>query len=95
MIINGIDIWKNLKALNICVVVRSLLWLYVEKERFIYDPKNKFEKGDNIKFNWKYRYYLNNGKKDRREFIFEQIDNDNVVDTKCGEALNLYWLKKC
>ena len=66
MIINGIDIWKNLKALNICVVVRSLLWLYVEKERFIYDPKNKFEKGDNIKFNWKYRYYLNNGKKNRQ-----------------------------
>tara|TARA_B110000211_G_C13982049_1_gene509875 strand:- start:240 stop:518 length:279 start_codon:yes stop_codon:yes gene_type:complete len=88
--IEEINIWKELKALRIGVVVRSLIAMYVDWERMWYDPKNNFTKGDKVKLNWKYRYHFN--KKDNRVFVFDKIDQDNVVDMADGEVYNLYWL---
>lgn len=90
--IEEINIWKELKALRIGVVVRSLIAMYVDWERMWYDPKNKFTKGDKVKLNWKYRYHFN--KKDNRIFVFDKIDQDNVVDMADGEVYNLYWLTR-
>lgn len=87
-----INIWKELKALRIGVVVRSLIAMYVDLERMWYDPKNKFTKGDKVKLNWKYRYYFN--KKDNRIFVFHKIDQYNVVYMGAGEVYNLYWLTR-
>lgn len=90
--IEEINIWKELKALRIGVVVRSLIATYVDWERMWYDPKNKFTKGDKVKLNWKYRYHFN--EKDNRIFVFDKIDQDNVVDMADGEVYNLYWLTR-
>ncbi len=88
--IEEINIWKELKALRIGLVVRSLISMYVDWERMWYSPKNKFTKGDKVKLNWKSRYHFN--KKDNRVFVFDKIDQDNVVDMTDGEVYNLYWL---
>jgi len=91
--IEKISIWKELKALRIAVVVRSLIERYIDWERMWYEPKNKFVKGDKVKLNWRYKYHLENTKQHLR-FVFDKIDDDNVVYMECGEMYNLYWLTR-
>jgi hypothetical protein len=91
--IKDINVWKELKALHIGVVVRSLIDSYIDWERMWYEPKNKFVKGDKVKLNWKYKYHLENTKQ-HLVFVFDKIDDDNVVDMECGETYNLYWLTR-
>jgi hypothetical protein len=91
--IEEINIWKELKALRIGVVVRSFIYKYIDWERMWYEPKNKFVKGDKLRLNWRYKYCLENTKQ-HLVFVFDKIDNDNVVDMKCGETYNLYWLTR-
>jgi hypothetical protein len=91
--IEEINIWKELKALRIGVVVRSFIYKYIDWERMWYEPKNKFVKGDKVRLNWRYKYCLENTKQ-HLVFVFDKINNDNVVDMECGETYNLYWLTR-
>jgi hypothetical protein len=82
--------WKQ--ALNIPVVVRRLLYKYVDWERMWYEPKCKFVRGDKVKLNWKYKIFVYDGKYPKDVWTFDKIDKDNVVDTIEDVTYNLYWL---
>ena len=84
----------NLNWYNPLHVLYMILYAYVDWERMWYEPKNNFKQGDKVKLNWRYWAHLADENDMSKRFIFDEIDMDGVVDTKCGETYSLYWLTK-
>ena len=77
------------KPFTIHVVMRGLLFKYVDWERMWYNPKCNFKKGDKIKLNWKAKVM---GYEMEKSMTFLKVDKDGVVDTKEKDSWNIYWL---
>lgn len=76
--------------------IKNLIYKYVDWERTWYNPNPKLElkKGDKVKLNWKAKSHLGNIDINKGIMIFDNIDENDVVEMESGECYNLYWLKR-
>lgn len=94
LVSRDVNFWHELRALRFGVVASILLSKYVRWEKGWYRPKNKFVKGDRVRYNWRYRHHLLHLEETQPPpvFVVDRVDAGNAVITEQGERIDVYWL---